>query len=104
MQKTSPLKKAIVRTKLAIVAVEMTLEKLTKDTADLVRTALERKKSGDKRGAVQTMFKRRLLLRQIAKYEAMKKKLSISLDELVKFSSEICRLWKGKREANRIRQ
>lgn len=95
------LKRLIVKTKFAIVATEMTIEKLSKEAQALVPVASEKKKAGDRRAAVQFMFKRRIKLRQIEKYAIAKKKLCEVRDQLVSAgnNTELGRTAKGARGA-----
>ena len=79
----SKAKKMLIQTKVKIVAVEATITRLNENVESLVQEAIDKKKIGDKRGAVQAMFKRRLTLRQIEKYKAMLKKLIAARDQLV---------------------
>ena len=77
------LKKMIVKSKLATIAVEMAIDKLQKDTKTLAKEAIDKKAAGDKRGAIQVMFKRRLIMKRIKKYEVMMPKLVAARDKLV---------------------
>ena len=79
----SKAKKMLIQTKVKIVTVEATINRLTENVEILVQEAIDKKKIGDKRGAVQAMFKRRLSLRQIEKYKTMFKKLIVARDQLV---------------------
>ena len=77
------LKKMILRAKIAIFAIEITLNKLRKEPPELVKKASEKKAAGDKRGAVWLMLRRRGVLQRIARYEKNLKELMEAHDNWV---------------------
>eukprot|EP00826_Nyctotherus_ovalis_P026260 TRINITY_DN2053_c0_g1_i3.p1 TRINITY_DN2053_c0_g1~~TRINITY_DN2053_c0_g1_i3.p1 ORF type:complete len:160 (+),score=47.17 TRINITY_DN2053_c0_g1_i3:119-598(+) len=77
MPTLAELKKMIIRAKIAIVAIDATVQNLRKEVPDLVKKASEKKAAGDKRGAMWLLLRRRGILKRIERYEK-------SLKELVK--------------------
>jgi len=82
---SATLKKMIIKIKLAISAVEISTAKLPGEAKKMAKEASEKRAAGDRRAAVDLMFKRRIILRKIESHDALLKRLHIALDKLVFF-------------------